>query len=150
MGGVIGTGVAAGVAQTVQQAQQVARQRDKQVRDARRLADHQLEVQRIRVEGLEEVDAAEDVTRIRIDNQVPEHEHRDLPERRRRHDDPAEAGNRSVPMDRAELLSRLPLAVDTSKLAAPPPEPQSIVAATYQHHTADHDTAGNSRLDLEG
>lgn len=150
MGGVIGTGVAAGVAQSAQQAQQLARQRDKQVRDARRLADRQLEIQRVQLEGLTELDAAEQATGIHIDNQVPEHEHRELPESRRRREEDADAAGRFPYMDRAELLSRLPLTVDTSKLTAARAEPQSVAAAAYQHHAPERDAAANARLDLEG
>ena len=153
MGGVLGTGVAAGVAQTAHQAQQLARQRDKRVRDAKRLADHQLEVQRAQVEGLEEIDAAEDVTRIHIDNQVPEHEHRNLPEARRRSRGHGELARLVFPLDRAELRSRLPLPVDASKLtgAKPAPEPPAAVAAAYQHTRAEPDAASvKSKLDLKG
>lgn len=136
MSGVPGTGVAAGVAQTTLQAQQLARQRDKLVRDAKRLAQDQLEIQRVRLEGLEEIDAAEHASSVRIDNQVPQHERRELLEvRRRRH-----------PRDDALTLpGPLPLRVDTSALTAPrDAPPSSPIAAAYQHQRPRH------RLDLEG
>lgn len=70
---VFGTGSAAGVAQTGLQAQQVARQRDKRetqsAADARRMRDL-LEVHFL---ALEEGDESQDLAKLRIDGQVPDH-----------------------------------------------------------------------------
>lgn len=161
MGGVSGTGVIAGVAQTALQAQQLARRRDKQVRDAKRLAQHQLEVQRMRVESLEENDAAEDATRIRIDSHVPEHEHRELLETRRRRDNHTHTADEDFSIGSIRLPGPLPLRVDTRALTNAKSEtktddagPASVVpqsarlATTYHHHRTKGSASG--RLDIEG
>ena len=79
-----GTGVIAGVSQTALQSQQLGRLRDKRSREAKRTAQRQQEIERVRMQGLEEDDGAEQATRIRIDSQIPEHEHHEHPEQRRR------------------------------------------------------------------
>ena len=69
---VLGTGVAAGVAQTTLQSKQVAQQRDKRTKDAARHRQRVQEVMEIQLKGLEEDDAAEQQTRLHVDNEVAE------------------------------------------------------------------------------
>ncbi len=71
---VMGTSIAAGVAQAGHQAEQVARQRDRRTREradsARRVAD----AYEALLVHLQESEDAESGARVRIDDQVPEHE----------------------------------------------------------------------------
>ncbi|MFP4145262.1 MAG: hypothetical protein ACLFV3_08975 [Phycisphaeraceae bacterium] len=68
-----GTSVAAGLAQTGLQAQQVARKRDRQAREKERAAQRTREVAEVQIRGIEEDDAAEDATRLHLDQEVPQH-----------------------------------------------------------------------------
>jgi len=132
--GVIGTGVAAGVAQTALQAQQVGRNRNKRAADAARAGQRLRELAEVRLRGIEEQDVGDDATRIHIDNQVPEHEHRDLPEIRRRKQHPEHPYRQYV---------------DTTPLTdhAAAQEPTNFAAAAYQHTVEKTPT---HKLDVEG
>lgn len=139
----MGTGVAAGVAQAALQSQQLGRQRDVRNRQTQRTADRQKEIAQVRVQGLEEVDHAEDATRIRIDNQVPDHERHDQPQRRNSHrQDSNETANadQPAPLPAAPPDAAAPVEGDVA------PEPQSHVAAAYRHSTESE----SHRLDVEG
>ncbi len=162
--GVLGTGVIAGVANSALQAQQLGRKRDKQARDAKRAAERLQEMQRIRVEGLEEDDAAEDATRLHIDGQVPDHE--------RHNQSQPQPGHAHHPAPPTGAYANSPDTVEAHPLteadtdAAPspadavgsegetestaPPEPQSHVAAAYQHHDPHAEPHTKPTLDLEG
>lgn len=157
--GTMGTGVIAGVAQAALQAQQVGRQRDQRSRTVQRTADRQKEIARVRVEGLEELDGAEDATRIRIDNQVPDHERHDLPHRRSRHHDPNGAQPDAPDPQHANAPGNgqpLPLPAGAPPVSPPSgtasdltaTEPASHLAAVYQH-AGDKDKPTH-RLDVEG
>lgn len=75
----IGTGVAAAVAQTALNAQQVARRRDRDIKEQdarRRVMQEQLE---IHVQAVDEGDEADSPTQLRIEEQVPQHEQSHTP-----------------------------------------------------------------------
>ena len=131
--GVIGTGVAAGVAQTALQAQQVSRQRNKRVTDNTRAAQRMRELAEVRLRGIEEQDVGDDPNRIFIDSHIPEHEHHELPEvRRRKHHQ-----HRQI-VDTSALTGRAP---------AEHAEPSNFAAAAYQHTGEKTPT---HKLDVEG
>lgn len=67
---VLGTGVAAGVAQTGLQSQQVARQRDRRVRDTRDQADRVEQVFEAHIRGLQEDGDDNSAARLVVDTQT--------------------------------------------------------------------------------
>lgn len=71
---VIGTGVAAGVAQSQHQAQQVNRRQQRDKTDAARELRRIRERLDIHLQALDESDEAADLSQLRIDAQVPEHQ----------------------------------------------------------------------------
>lgn len=75
----MGTGPTAGVAQTALNAQQVARQRDKKVRDEKHQSERIKDTFETHLRAVEEGDEAEAPSQLRLDQQVPQHEHNGNP-----------------------------------------------------------------------
>jgi len=68
----LGTGAAAGVAQTALQAQQVAQQRDKRNAQKTADADHMDDLLELHFRALEEGDEDQNISKLRIDEQLPD------------------------------------------------------------------------------
>jgi hypothetical protein len=84
----IGTGVAAAVAQTAHNAQQVARRRDREIKEQDARREQMRELLEIHIQAVDEGDENDSPTRLRIGEQVPEHRqsHELIPEDQPRHD----------------------------------------------------------------
>ena len=94
----IGTGVAAAVAQTAYVAQQVARRRDRQIKEQDARREEMQELLEIHMQAVDEGDENDSPTRVRIEEQVPEHRqsHEQIPEDQPHHDTRAAAGKPGI------------------------------------------------------